>query len=261
MMQRIWGLFYRYMCLYRRNVARLGDVVFWPIMELLVWGFMTTYLQQSAASDVALFLLGGVIFWDVLYRAQLAISLSFTEEIWTRNLTNLFLTPISLPEYALATSLVGLARGLIGFLLLGVLASVLYAFDIWRMGIALAPSLASLLLFGWAVGMGTTGLILRFGKAAEALVWGIPFLFQPLVAVFYPVSVLPSWLQPVALSIPATHIFEGMRHTLATGQPDWAALARAFGLNLIWLLAAGGMLSWMLHQVRQRGALGKLGME
>lgn len=260
-LQRIWGLVLRYLYLYRRNVARLGDVVFWPVMELVVWGFMTQYLQQLDAPKAAVYLLGGVILWDLLYRSQMAISLAFTEEIWARNIANIFISPVSLPEYVAATAVVGVLRGLVGFLLLALLSIALYAFNIFALGPALVPCMLILMLFGWAIGMVTMGLILRFGKAAEALVWGVPFLFQPLVAVFYPVSILPTPLQYVARAIPATHAFEAMRHTLSTGAPLWPTLTTALLLNIVWLAGAAAFLGFMLDRMRRTGYLGKLGME
>lgn len=261
MIQRIWGLCLRYLYLYRRNFARLGDVFFWPVMDLIVWGFMTKYLQQLDAPAAAMYLLGGVILWDLLYRSQMAISLAFTEEIWARNIANIFISPVSLGEYVTATALVGVLRGTVGFLLLSILAILLYAFNIFTLGVALVPCVVGLMLFGWALGMFTMGVILRFGKSAEALVWGVPFLFQPLVAVFYPVSILPAPLQYVARAIPATHAFEAMRHTLATGAPAWSLLATCMALNLVWLTGGALFLSFMLRQMRDRGYLGKLGME
>ena len=261
MIERVWGLCLRYLYLYRRSIARLGDIVFWPVMELVVWGFMTQYLQQLDAPKAAVYLLGGVILWDLLYRSQMAISLAFTEEIWARNIANIFISPIRLSEYDTATAIVGVLRGLIGFTLLGVLSIALYAFNIFSLGPALVPCVLGLMLFGWAIGMFTMGLILRFGKSAEALGWGVPFLFQPLVAVFYPVSILPVPLQYVARAIPATHAFEAMRHTLATGAPDWPTLTTALLLHLVWLAAAAAFLGFMLDRMRRTGYLGKLGME
>jgi ABC-2 type transport system permease protein len=123
------------------------------------------------------------------------------------------------------------------------------------------PFLISLLLFGWAVGMCTMGLILRFGQAAEALIWGVPFLIQPVSAVFYPVDVLPRWLQVVAWALPSTYVFEGMRATLRTGRVDMSYLAAAFGLNLVYLILGAAFFGWMLRQVREKGYLARLGME
>ncbi|MGH9367287.1 MAG: ABC transporter permease [Thermoanaerobaculia bacterium] len=261
MIGRIGALLLRYLYLYRRSLTRSMEILFWPVMELLVWGFVTAYLERLAAPKTVVFLLGGVILWDVFYRSQQAITLSISEEIWVRNLVNVFITPIRVGELMLATCLLGVLRAIVSAGVLGLLAWILYAFRLTSVGPALLPFLASLVLFGWAVGMFTMGLIVRFGHAAEALIWGIPFLIQPVAAVFYPVDVLPVWLQRVAYLLPATYVFEGMREALASGRADPRLLVPAFAGNAVYLAAAAAFFGWMLARVREKGYLVKLGME
>lgn len=258
---RVAALILRYLYLYRRSLARAGEVFFWPVMDLLVWGFLTNYMKRVAIPDAVLFLLGGMIFWDVLYRSQQAITLSLTEEIWVKNILNIFIAPVSVFELMLATCLMGIIKAVITAVVLGAMAYVLYAFNLLAVGPLLVPFLVSLLLFGWAVGMCTMALIMRFGQSAEALVWGVPFLIQPVSAVFYPVDVLPGWLQVVARALPSTYAFEGLRATLGTGSFDMANVATAFALNLVYLVGGAAFFSWMFRQVREKGYLSRLGME
>ncbi|HEX7251648.1 MAG TPA: ABC transporter permease [Thermoanaerobaculia bacterium] len=258
---RISGLLLRYFYLYRRSMARIMGVVFWPVMDLLVWGFLTSYLQKVALPPSVLFLLGAVIFWDIFYSSQQAISLSITEEIWVRNILNIFVAPVSAAELLIATCLVGLARAFVSAAILSLLAWSLYSFNLLSIGFALVPFFFALILFGWAMGTFTMALVLRFGQAAEALIWGIPFLIQPLSAVFYPVSVLPPWLRPVANALPSTHVFEGMRRALDSGTVDVRSLTAALGLNLVYLAAGSLFFAWMLGRVREKGYLSRLGME
>lgn len=258
---RVSALLLRYLYLYRRSAARIMGVVFWPVMDLLVFGFLTTYLTQFAVPGGVLFLLGAVIFWDIFYSAQQAITLSITEEIWVRNILNVFVSPIRMSELLLATCILGVLRATASSLVLVLLARLLYAFNLFAIGLALVPFYFALLLFGWAMGMFTMALVLRFGQAAEALIWGIPFLIQPISAVFYPVRVLPSWLQPVALLLPSTHVFEGMRSALRTATVDGRSLAAALLLNLGYLAAGAAFFGWMLARVREKGYLSRLGME
>ena len=260
MLTRINGLVLRYLYLYRRSLARAGEIFFWPIMDLLVWGFVSAYINQE--NKVALFLLGSVIFWDVLYRSQQAITLSISEDIWVKNILNVFVSPVSIFELMVATCIMGIIKAVITAIVLGSLAFLLYTFNIVSIGILLLPFLISLLLFGWALGMVTMALILRFGKSAEALVWGVPFLVQPFSAVFYPVEVLPNWLQIVAYAMPSTYVFEGMREVLSNGRwLDLKMLMTAFSLNILYLAAGAIFFGWMFSQVRERGYLTRLGME
>ena len=260
MLTRINGLVLRYLYLYRRSLARAGEIFFWPIMDLLVWGFVSAYINKE--HNVALFLLGSVIFWDVLYRSQQAITLSISEDIWVKNILNVFVSPVSIFELMVATCIMGIIKAVITAVVLGSLAFLLYAFNIVSIGILLLPFLISLLLFGWALGMVTMALILRFGKSAEALVWGIPFLIQPFSAVFYPVEVLPDWLQVVAYAMPSTYVFEGMREVLSNGGwLDLKILMTAFSLNILYLVIGAIFFGWMFSQVREKGYLTRLGME
>jgi ABC-2 type transport system permease protein len=258
---RVSALLLRYLYLYRRSLPRAMELFFWPVMELLIWGFLTVYLSRVALPSGVVYLIGAAILWEVFYRSQMAITLSISEEIWVRNIINLFIAPVRVPELLLSTCLLGLIRSALTAAVLGVLAQLLYAFDLLSVGAALIPFYASLLLFGWAVGMCTVAVILRFGQAAEALVWGVPFLVQPLSAVFYPVGILPGWLQAVARLLPSTYVFEGMREALRTGGVDASLLGKAFTLNLVYLVGASVFFGWMLTRVREKGYLSRLAME
>jgi ABC-2 type transport system permease protein len=258
---RIGALVLRYLYLYRRSAARLMGVLFWPVMDLLVWGFLTAYLERYAAPAAFTFLIGAVIFWDVFYSAQQAITLSITEDIWARNILNLFVAPVRTWELLVATSLIGIIRATVSAATLAILARLFYGFPLFAIGLPLAPFYFSLLLFGWAMGMFTMALVLRFGQAAEALIWGIPFLIQPLSAVFYPVRVLPAWLQPIAHALPSTWVFEGMREAFSTGRVDMRTLILSVALNAIYLAFGAAFFAWMLGRVREKGYLARLGLD
>ena len=257
---RISAVMLRHLYLYRRNIARSGEIVFWPVMDLLMWGFLTSYLERHTAPGTVAYLLGAMIFWDVLYRSQQAITLSLTEEIWVRNLLNLFITPISIGELLAAICGIGALRTAVSSVFLSLLAYLLYAFDMLDIGFALVLFWLNIILFGWAVGMATMALVLRFGRAAEALVWGVPFLLQPISAVFYPLEVLPYGLQRMALWLPSTYVFEGMRTVLRTGAAPLDQLVLAFAMSLLYLLGGAALFGWMLHQTRRKGYLSRLGM-
>jgi ABC-2 type transport system permease protein len=259
--RRVASLILRNLYLYRRSLARAGEIFFWPVMDLLLWGFLTVYLESFDVPRGVSYLLGAVIFWDVLYRSQQAITLAMAEEIWVRNILNLFLAPVRTAEIVVANCLVGVLKAVVTAVVLGAIAWFAYAFDLLDVGPALAPFIALLVLFGWALGMCTMGLILRYGQAAEALIWGVPFLLQPISAVFYPLDVLPGWLQAITRALPSTYVFEGMRAALATGRVEGSTLLLAFALDLVYLAAAAVFFGWMLRQVRDKGYLARLGME
>lgn len=257
----IGALVCRYLFLYTRNWVRAAEVVFWPTMELVTWGFLTNYLDSSMGhqqSGPFAWLLGGVIFWDVLFRSQQGVAISFLEDVWTRNLLNIFVAPVRPVEYLGAAFGVGAVRIAVTVLLLWLLSWAFFSFNLLAIGPALVPFFASLLVFGWAIGIFATALIMRFGQAAESLAWAVPFMLQPLTAVFYPVSSMPGWLQPVALSLPSTHIFEGMRGVMAGGGFSWTHFGMAAVLNIVALALAGLFYVRTLATVREKGLLAKV---
>ncbi len=258
----ISALVLRYLFLYARSPMRLIELIFWPLVDLMVWGNLTIFLQENSTPQFAQFLsflIGGMILWDVLFRAQQGVAISFLEDVWTRNLLNVFVAPVRTAEYVAATFAIGFLRISITVFVLSVMAAVSYQFNVFSMSWSLIPFFINLLVFGWSLGMISTALILRFGQAAESLAWAIPFFIQPLVAVFYPVAKLPGWMQGIALAVPATHVFEGMRDVLKPGlhQLDWHRVAMASGLNVIYMAIAAFVFVSMLEMTKKRGLLTK----
>lgn len=257
---RILAMLLKHALLMRRSVTRAMEILYWPVLDLLVWGYVSVYItrQTSGGANVIAFFLGGLILWEVLFRSQQAITISFLEDVWARNLLNLFVSPLTPAEFITSTILLGLVKTAVGAAVMGLLAWLLYAFNLFAVGPALVAYFGGLLLLGWAVGIVTTALILRFGQSAEILAWGLAFLLQPFVCVFYPLSALPKVLQAVAWCIPATHVFEGMRASMQGAPLDVGRLAWAYGLDAVYLAAAGLLFRTMFEQARARGLLMKL---
>lgn len=255
MISRVLAMVLRYMFIYKRSFIRIAELIFFPLMDLLVWGFVTLYLEQVTQSRAVLFMLGGIVLWDIFFRAQQAVGMSVLQEMWVGNTLNLFVSPLRAYELIISTAIVGFIRASITVTGLGVCAYTLYAFNMLDLGLSLIPLFGLLLFFGWAVGLFTAALILRYGEAAESLAWIVPFLIQPFVAVFYPVSSLPPTLQIFAQIFPCTHIFEGMRAVLQNGQVPWGSMAAAFLLTLIWIVGTGSFLANTLSYVRRKGYL------
>lgn len=249
------------MYLYRRSVPRIMEVFYWPLLDLLVWGFITVYLSQFRENlpGFVTFFIGALILWDILFRSQQGISVSFLEDLWAKNLLNLFASPLSPAEYILSLMLVSVAKLIVVATVMTTLAWLFYSFNIFLMGISLIPFVLNLIIMGWAIGIITTALILRFGQEAEVLAWALGFLFLPVSAVFYPVSVLPPFLQTIAHYIPASYVFEGMRGVLRSGDFPLYELLRALGLNGIYVLIAFLFFNWNFKIVKRKGLLVRIG--
>jgi ABC-2 type transport system permease protein len=166
-----------------------------------------------------------------------------------------------LSEYVLATFLFGLLRVSVTLAFLAFLSWLLYHFNLFSLGLALVPFIANLLVMGLTIGILAMAIILRYGHGAEPFAWALPFMLQPFSAVFYPVNVLPPAMQAVAWGLPSTYVFEGMRRVIGAGSIPWGDLAWAITLNLVYLSAAIWLLMYMFDVARDRGLLGKWGMQ
>jgi ABC-2 type transport system permease protein len=251
----------RYFWLYTRHPVRIVELIFWPFVQLLVWGFLTKYLQSQTSGDfphTITYLIGAIILWDALFRAQQGVAISFLEDVWTRNLLNIFAAPVRTSEYVGAMFLVGFCRVAFTGAILSLIAIAAYQFNLFQLELALIPFYLNLLFFGWSMGLISVSLILRFGHGAESLAWAIPFMVQPFSAVFYPVSALPDWLQSVSLIFPSTHVFEGMRSVIEGGGFPTPSILAALGLNVLFLAASMWLLHTMLTGARKKGFLVKV---
>ena len=257
----IFALVKRYSFLYTRNPIRGLELVFWPAMELLLWGFLSTYIQKETTGDFSTFirfLIGATIFWDVLFRAQMGVSISFLEDMWTRNLLNIFVAPIRIREYLAAMFCMGVLRVSIVVIVMSIIAWILYAFNLYAFSWNLIPFFVMLMIFGFSLGILSVALILRWGQAAESLAWAVPFLIQPFSAVFYSVDTLPSVMQSIAWCFPSTYIFEGMREFVRTGTMDWNAIWVSAALNAFYLALSATIFIWMFAKARKLGLLTKI---
>src|SRR2546430_5720467 len=205
---RIMAIARRHAYVLQRSPHRLFDVVMWPAVDVVLFGSIGIFAAgraTSGASQVALFLLVGVVLWHVVYQAQIALATGFLEETWSRSLLSLMVTPMREWEYLAGVAIFGLVKLFLGVGAVALIAWVAYAFSIISLGFGLIPVAALLLATGWAIALFVVGLVLRFGSGAEALAWGILFVVMPLSGTFYPVSALPGLLRPIGEVLPTTH--------------------------------------------------------
>jgi len=205
------------------------------------------------------FFLGALILWDVLFRAQQGITITFLEELWARNLMNLFASPLKPSEFLAATMAMSVMKVTVVSLVLGGCALVFYSYNVLVIGVWLIPFVFNLVLTGWIIGVLTTSLIMRFGQEAEVLAWSMVFLFQPISCVFYPMEVLPQWLKAFAWVNPAAHIFEGMRAVLLSGQVPLSNLMWAVGLNSVLLVCVVVWFYRTMAYCKEQGLLVRVG--
>lgn len=256
-LRRVGAMVLRYWYLLRGSWPRFLELAYWPTMQMILWGYINQFMASSSAwvAQGAGVLVSAVLLWDVLFRGQLGVSVSFLEEMWSRNLGHLFVSPLRPGEWVAALFGMSLIRTVIGVVPAALLAIPLFGYSLFDLGLPLAGFFANLIVFGWSLGLVIVALILRYGMGAEGLAWIVVFMLAPVSAVYYPVSVLPGWLQWVALSLPSAHVFEGMRAILFDGTMRWDHLAWAVGLNALFMGLCSAAFLYSFHQARVRGAL------
>ncbi len=258
---RLAAMVLRYWYLLRSSWARVFELLYWPTIMMVLWGFITQHFitHSSWVATATGVLLSGVMLWDVLFRGQLGFSISFLEEMWSRNLGHLFVSPLRPLELVLALMVISIIRTLIGVVPAVLLAIPLYAFNIFELGLPLFAFFVNLLVTGWAIGALVTALLLRMGLGAESLAWLAVFLLAPVSCIYYPVDVLPGWLQTVAWAFPMAHVFEGMRAVLFEQIFHWDMLAAAVALNIVYLALGIATFLWSFRTARHTGALLQMG--
>ncbi|MSO77389.1 MAG: ABC transporter permease [Alphaproteobacteria bacterium] len=256
-LRRVGAMVLRHYFLLKGSWPRALELVYWPTMQVVLWGLITQFfLTHSAwlvqASGV---LIAAVLLWDVVFRGQISVALSFLEEMWSRNLGNLFVSPLHPVEFVAALFTVSLVRTLIGMLPAAGVAILLFHYSIFSMGLPLIVFFANLIVFGWSTGMACSALILRYGLGAESIAWVAVFAFAPLSGIYYPVATLPAAVQPIAWALPPAYVFEGMRAVLFEGIFRFDLLAAALMLNAVYLCLAVATFLYAFHIARVRGLL------
>ncbi|WNG15653.1 ABC transporter permease [Cystobacter fuscus] len=237
---RVTAIVMRQFYLLRGSPARILPLFIWVAIDVVLWGFITRYLNTVTASglDFVTSLLGTVLLWNFLTRAMQGVTMAFFEDVWSRNFLNLFATPLSTSEYISGLVLSSIATSSIGLVVMVAVAGAAFGLSLFTYGVLLLPFLLVLFLYGIALGVFGSAVVLRLGPAAEWLIWPIPAIVSPFACVFYPRATLPEWMQLLSLLFPPSYVFEGMR-AVATGGPfSGTALLVGVGLALLCLLLA-----------------------
>jgi ABC-2 type transport system permease protein len=254
---RIAAMIQRYWYLLMSSWPRLMELLYWPALQIITWGFIQNYVSQNANffARAGGTLIGAVILWDILFRGQLGFSISFLEEMWARNLGNLMMSPLKPIEFLLALMAMSLIRLAIGIVPMTLLAMIFFDFNFYAIGLPLIAFFCNLIFTSWSVGIFVSGLVLRYGLGAESIVWTLMFGIMPLACIYYPVTVLPHWLQYLAWSLPPTYVFEGMRSLLMEHVFRADLMVDAVAINVVLIAASFGGFLMLLRSARQHGSL------
>ena len=258
MFSRIIALLIRYKNISFGSIPRLISIFYWPSVQILFWGFFTNFLiSNNSYSGLGILniILSAVILWDILFRGQLGLTMSFLEEIWSRNLTNLFISPIREFELVISLIFISLIRTIIGLTPAIFIANYFFDFHLFELGFFLIFFFFNLIIVGWSIGFLVSSLVLRYGHAFEELAWAIIFILLPFSCVYYPLDSLPPIMQKISIIFPPAHIFESMREILINGVIRYELLKNIILLNLAYLTGSVIFFLKVIAVSRKKGLL------
>lgn len=253
-LSRIWGILLQEVYITKRSVEVLIDLPFFSLTTAIAFGFISIFLSSVTSSTVARYLFLGMLLWEIVRVAQYSMSLEALWNIWSRNLSNMFITPLTIAEYIVAQMISATVKALLIFGTMSLIAATVFSFNLYSMGLdSLALLFVNLLFFAWSMGLVVLGIIFRFGTRIQALAWGLVFLFPPLTGTYYPITVLPPPLQVLARAIPVTYVFEAARASLQNPGVQWGAMFTALVENAAYFGLAIAFFGYMYRRSMQTG--------
>jgi ABC-2 type transport system permease protein len=253
--KRVWAIMLRYVIVEKRNPLRMAETLYWPLMDIVLWGFTATWMekQQLRSTRIALMIMSGLILWEIVMRSYHEISMSLMEEMWDRSFVTLFSTPLKLSEWIIGVMANGIARMLIVLFFGAGVVWLFYNLNIFMVGWMFIPFVVSLVLFGWALGFFGAAIIIYYGQKAQNIPWIIGVFFAPISGVFYPIETFPVWIQKISYTLPTVYIFEGMRSVLFQGIIPWNYLIISYILNITYLTCTLILFKYMFEKSRSYG--------
>lgn len=255
--RRIKAIVLQELYITKRSFEVTIDMFFFAGISLVIFGLMAIFLSGEN-EKAAQYLLIGMLFWEVIRVTQYSISLVTQWNTWSKNLSNMFISPLSIKEYFGAQMISGILKVLFTFVPLSLISIFLFNFNIYEIGILnIIFYIINLVIFAWSIGIMIIGAIFRFGTRIMVLSWSLIFIFQPLCAVFFPVSVLPDFLQKVAFILPPSHVFEAARANLSNPATNWSAIGIAFFENIIYFLISAWVFTLFFNKSKETGQLAR----
>ncbi len=252
---RIYAVILRHMYLFRRSYDKMVDTFYWITLDLLLWGITSVYFSSITpnAQQIIFMFISGVILWNITYKSQIEINMGILEELWNKNLINLFVSPLTFREWLTALISLSVIKSIISFLFGAIIGFILYKIQIFDYSIHILSFIMLLMMSGWWLGFFVSGLVLRFGTRVQTLAWTLVWIMSPLSAIYYPLEILPNFVQIIAKCLPTSYVFEQGRNFLATGQVDYSQLAISFVLNIIYIILGAIFLRNSFTKVLQKG--------
>ena len=258
---KMYGLFLRHFYLIKGSLPRILDLIYWPTIQIILWGFISKFfsIYSDYYNNTVGIILTCAILYDILFRSSISFNMLFLEEVWSRNFTNLFIAPLRLREIIVSLIFTALVRTLIGLVPAIILTSPLFGVSILKLGLPLLLLFLSLYIFGITLGLFVSAGLIRFGPSFENIAWASLFFLAPLGCIYYPIDILPEWLQIIAKLLPLVHIFEEMRNILIHDIINYSQIIKAIMISFIYFVFGIVVFYLSYEGAKNRGTLINMG--
>ena len=257
-LHRIKALLFKHWCITKNSIERIFDLFYWPLLDILTWGFMSIFLVGENVPNLLNVFIGSAVLWVFVWRNAQDFSVYLLEEFWSKNLYHLFASPIRASEHIASLMILGILRGFVSFIFLTGVAYLLYHLNIFMIPPAiLGLSMLNLMLFGWAIGIFINTIIFWMGKRMQVIAWSVVWIVYPFSCLFYPLSSLPSWAHAIAKVLPTTWTFESLRAVFNSTPIPTKGIIYAISMDLVLIIVGFLLLGMSIKRARMAGRLAK----
>ncbi len=240
------------------SVETWVDIFWFPIIQTAVFASIAFYFARSSGPEAAQYIVLGILLWYAMEAGSYSVAVGMLWEVWARNFSTLFASPLTIGEFIAGQMLFSLVKQCMTITGLAIVAYVVFGFSILSVGASLPIHFLLLMIFGWVVGMTSLAFILRYGTRIQSVAWGLIYIIQPVIGVFYPISIFPGWVQTLAYAIPPTYVFESARVSVSVGTPRWDYLGIALALDMMYLAGGYAFMKAMWERARRAGTLARM---
>jgi ABC-2 type transport system permease protein len=252
----MWAVMVRYARLYRRDLNLLLGGFYWPVLDILIWGFLGSWIQQSAVvqfQNYETIALLGILLWQVVGRGSTIIGLAFSEELWSNNLVNLFSLPLATSGWIGGVLLLYLIMMSLTSFVCMVFILLLYDVSAWQLISTFLIFAPPLLFSGIWLGFTLLQIVVTLGKRGVELGFVVAWFLLPFSGAYYPIEVLPWWGQMISACLPMSYVFRGMRGYLMYQRDPTVDLIKGYLLGIFCATVAILLFAYCFNRSRQQG--------
>ncbi len=246
----------RYFYVWKSDYNTMLAGLYWPLLDILIWGFLGSWIQQSNMiefNNYQFVALLAILLWQVIGRGSCIMISAFNEELWSNNIVNLFSLPLKITEYII---------GIILFYVIMVSCTTLFCILSIPIlyNISLLHILSSFLIFsapfficGAWLGFMSLSIVVTLGKRGTELAYIVSWFFLPFSGAYYPVSVLPLWAQKFSDLLPMSYLFQGMREYFLYKKNPIVNIMKGSSMGIIYLIIAIALFIYCFNRSKKNG--------